>query len=551
MSSDVSREDEEIEVILVPEEIESSEDPPPEEWPSLIYAEPEINEKRQLYEQGLYSPGSGEICAKYVAVSDSFIYRHPYYPYPCVLDPGIIDALLQPHKQTLYTDDGQELYLALCEDMGIGPVRMFYRNLMDKEINLRYYGIRPEGFRPMALALKLNRYVRVLDLTDNFISEDGCFHLGEMLIDNFTLAELNLSGCRIGPSGAEKLMANLHVNRGLRKLNLSRNKLLDEGVGYLAKAVSMGADITNVNLSYNDLTTNAVTALAESFEVNNKFTHLDLSWNSLVVPRAMELLCSNLANNKHLLELNFSWNALTSRFGTAIAAVLTNPQLRYLNLSNNKLCDNAIGLIANNISKAKQLDTLDLSDNPLSLQDAKKILNVMKFRRVKLNNLLLNNVNVDLPFIYQRECILALKHKAKSTITYGEVQPHFVAKGVDVRTLVLMRAQKVCSKPKKKAVDVPLMILELHKANPEPIWLKDFPRHVKMMGAFQMNDDLIEEIGLAFPGPRKGKFKTVNFANMAEYVHRLWPDAKLPATPPPEQPPPPPKSTKPAKGKQK
>ena len=64
-----------------------------EEIPSVPSSE---NVKMLLYQQGLYDPGSGEICTKYVSMSDSTVLRHPYYNYPGVKDPGIKEALLNP-----------------------------------------------------------------------------------------------------------------------------------------------------------------------------------------------------------------------------------------------------------------------------------------------------------------------------------------------------------------------------------------------------------------------------------------------------------------------
>ena len=62
----------------------------------FIEPEPEDGPKMKLFKEGLYSPGSGEICAKYIAMSDSSVFRHPYFDYPAIIDPGIEKALLLP-----------------------------------------------------------------------------------------------------------------------------------------------------------------------------------------------------------------------------------------------------------------------------------------------------------------------------------------------------------------------------------------------------------------------------------------------------------------------
>lgn len=94
-----------VEVKYVTSKIsQSSSDLPMEEWSSLIITEPEMkNQKMTLYKKGLYDPGSGEICTKYITMSDSSVLRHKYYQYPSVRDPGIIEALKYPgiHTATL------------------------------------------------------------------------------------------------------------------------------------------------------------------------------------------------------------------------------------------------------------------------------------------------------------------------------------------------------------------------------------------------------------------------------------------------------------------
>lgn len=48
----------------------------------------------------------------------------------------------------------------------------------------------------MSLALSYNNFVRRLDLTSNFLDNDACYHIGQLLSVNTTLQELILSGCK-------------------------------------------------------------------------------------------------------------------------------------------------------------------------------------------------------------------------------------------------------------------------------------------------------------------------------------------------------------------
>lgn len=528
----------------------SSEEPPPQEWSSLVFSIKEENVKRLKYAEGLYSPGSGEICSKYIAMSASSVLRHPYYSYPAIQDPGIKEALLLPIPKVMYADDGQELYLAICREMNQCPIRLFYKSLVEEKIDLRYYGINPAGFRAIAMALSQNRMVRILDLTDNWITEDGCFHLGEMLMRNITITELNLTGCRIGVNGARRLLCNLPLNRTLKTLNLSKNQLTNEGGAFLAYAIFQGVSVSNINLSYNNLDVKTLMLLSEVFETHNKLTHIDLSWNACHSPMGIISLCQRLVENMQLVELNLSWNSLKGdRIGIALKDLLRNPHLQRLILANNELQGKAIKYIADNLNLSKKLNLLDLSYNPLTPGDAVILVKRLKSAAVKLQKLLMENVLVDTSFMQMKEDVLKLKFRKNTVITYGAIISKFDGVGPDLKELVLNRAIALgLSGPAKKRVDMALIFLEVAKnVNYGCIDPAMFKRAVNKLGG-KFDENLAEEFGWQFPGPRIGKIKAVNLGILVDYMKRKWPDKKLPPTPPPE-PEPEPEPVKGKKGK--
>ncbi|XP_064071761.1 leucine-rich repeat-containing protein 74B-like [Vanessa tameamea] len=495
------------------------------------YLESSKNIGQHENEDNLNQISNGDMCLGYLPLSSSSVFRHPYYSYPGVVNPGIVEALLQPEPRIIYSDDGQELYLALCKKMGLSPISIFYKKLLEEHVNLKYYGVSPMSFLPIAISLKNNKYVKTLDLTDNWISTDGCFHLGDMLIENITLQELNLSGCRIGPVGARQLFAGLQINRSLRKIDLTKNCLEDVGVTSLAKAIVKGSDITDINLCYNELTSQSLLTLVEAFETYNKLTHLDLSWNSFLSPNAIFSLCAKLSENKELQELNLSWTAISGlRVGKAIKNLLTNPNIKSLNLSNNKLSSVEIKHIAKGLEDNKGLKVLDISNNPLTPKDAFILLICLKDRKVKVQKLFLDNVFVTIEFLVLRQEILSLKYRQNAIITWGGLITKFVPTVGDMREIVLKRADAICSKSKKKVVDIVLIILEMFKANKEPIDVKQFTRTLRINGIY-MDEGLLDELCNAFTGP-PGTGKTIDLVNLVDYLKRLWPDRQLPPTPP-------------------
>lgn len=546
-----------IEVVFEGEmEGDSSEEPPMSEWSSVEVAAMCVNPKRKLYAENLYSPGSGEVCLKYIKQSDSAVLRHAYYRYPAVLDPGILPALLTTHKPTVYADDGQDCYLALCKEMEQAPIRLFHKGLVTSEINLSYYCVSPTHMRAMARALQYNQTVSVLTLTDNFLSLDACYHLGQMLTCNNTLRDLNLEGCHMGAEGMLNLGAGLKLNRCLRKINLSRNNLLDDGGEIFANLVYEGATVTEVNLSSNELGSRTAVALADALEFVNMFTHLDLSWNNFFAPGPTATLLDRLAGSLVLQELNLSWNAIEgSKVAGSLSAITLIPTLKTLNLGNNKLRDKeVITTLINNLHKAKHLHELDLSNNPITPIDACLVLQKMLRPKVKIQNLMMDNICVPKQFLELLEKVRGMKSRKNFKITYGTVLENWsMETQTDPRELLLKRALFLASKKSKKAkVDVALYFLQLYKDNKDnPLMpVKEFTELVHHDGLHSLDSNLLSEIAAEFSGPR-GKIPQVNLELLADYIHRLWPDKNLPKTPPPESVPESVPDVKGSKGKEK
>uniref|UniRef100_A0A2H1WVH2 SFRICE_011472 n=1 Tax=Spodoptera frugiperda TaxID=7108 RepID=A0A2H1WVH2_SPOFR len=77
--------------------------------------------------------------------------------------------------------------------------------------------------------------------------------------------------------------------------------------------------------------------------------------------------------------------------------------------------------------------------------------------------------------------------------------------------------------------------------------LAEFNRCMKANDT-QLKDEFLEQMYRSFQGIKSDKgAKSANLDVIVDYIHRLWPDKKLPPTPPPTPPPPPPPPKK--KGK--
>lgn len=527
MESDFEEvENEQVDLVFDVQSLESTIESPAEEWASLVEEPEVVNEKKEAFANDLYSPGSGEVCVKYIPMSSHSI-GHPLDEFPALTDPGILRALQEPEDKIIYSDDGQDLYLAMCDEMNLCPARLFHRNLTNNKIDLSYYGVDPRNVRAMAKALKYNRTVESFSLKDNFLTVDAAYHLGEMLSTNSTLLELNLEGCRTGPDGARRLFSGIIGNRHLNVLDLSRNDLGDAGGEHFAEAIFRGADIKEINLRKNSLGSKTAAALAVAFETHNKLIHIDLSWNNFFNPASACVLLNKLVENEYLEYLNLSWNGF---YGPRIAESLRNimlcPNLSHFNLSHNKFQGEDIDILIENMSKAKQLVTFDLSSNPLTPDDALKVIKKMKLTAVKCRNLNLENVCVNVDFLLLLERIMKMKSKKDVTVTYGDVIREFVGKGTDPRELVLDRAEFLAKKPKRHPVDVALIFLQLAKDEKQTLSTRELATVIKKAGV-ALDSNLIEAFANSFPGPKSNKQKFVSIPKVVDYIRRKWPERKL------------------------
>ncbi|XP_050683121.1 uncharacterized protein LOC126978394 [Leptidea sinapis] len=524
------------ELVFDAEMEESYNDELTEECPSLYIEMQEENKKRVLHAQDLYSPGSGDICTKYLTMSKSSILLHPYISYPAILDPGIMSALKESEEKLSFANDGQDLYLEICKEMNQSPVKSFHRSLLTNTVDLRFYCVNAFGVRPMTISLQWNKTVTILNLTDNFLNEDACFHLGEMLIYNNTLLELDLTGCRIGPNGAKRIFLGLLMNRGLRLLNLNRNLIGDVGIEYLAEKVSLGIDLEHICLSHNNITGRSLNSLAKAFNIyNNTFTHVDLSWNKLFAPECGTIdLLKQFGENNRLEELNLSWNSLNgSRIGNAMKNIIKSKNIRVLNLSHNRLSGEAIKYIVTALNKAKNIVTLNLSYNSITTEDAFNVLQKIKLKSVKVKNILMDDVFVDNKFLQ----LLDEVKKSKDyniVVTYGRVVGSYQPIEPDMRDIVLNRVEFLTKRRKKSYIDIAIVAMNLLKENSAIMTSKNFTVAMSRAGA-SLDKDLVEEIINSFPGPKSAKSKTINLENLVDFITRKWPNRNLPPIPQPPE----------------
>ena len=134
----------------------------------------------------------------------------------------------------------------------------------------------------------------VLNISNNNISKDGIKKLVELLSDEkCTLAKLNLSNNYIGDEGSIILSQGISKNNSLIAINLSSNYILNAGVIEIAKSLKSetgNKTIKKINLSKNEIENSGLIEFCTILNQENKyrFTKIDFSHNNLSDRAIME-----------------------------------------------------------------------------------------------------------------------------------------------------------------------------------------------------------------------------------------------------------------------
>ncbi|CAF3953112.1 unnamed protein product [Adineta steineri] len=149
-------------------------------------------------------------------------------------------------------------------------------NLMMKNLNAN------EAKLLMEL-LKNNKTVTSLDLSLNWIGNEGVQSVADALNNNTTLTEiklgcvlnnnktlntLKLCGCGFGPEGVKHIADALRNNTTLTTLDLGLCKLENEGVQYLSDALQNNTTLTSLYLKENEIKAEGIKILADALRHN-------------------------------------------------------------------------------------------------------------------------------------------------------------------------------------------------------------------------------------------------------------------------------------------
>ena len=137
--------------------------------------------------------------------------------------------------------------------------------------------------------LKENRTLQQLDVSNNCIGDGGATKLAEMLKENITLQQLSIGTNSIGDEGTMALVKMLKESRTLQQLDVSANSIGDIGTTALAEIMKENRTLQQLDVSSNSMGNQGATALAEILKENRTLQQLDISSNFIGIEGATTL----------------------------------------------------------------------------------------------------------------------------------------------------------------------------------------------------------------------------------------------------------------------
>ncbi|KAM7395453.1 hypothetical protein PAMA_006960 [Pampus argenteus] len=222
-----------------------------------------------------------------------------------------------------------ELYLQACQRIGAIPVSSVLRHLGEADLNLNHYGVGPLGAKALSIVLQ--------NLSNNQLGLDGADIISKMLLDNYYIKSIKLSGNDFDDSAAKYFADALKGDYVIKELDLSHNRFCDAGGAQLGQMLATNVGIEVLNLSWNHLRMSGAVALCAGLKVNSTLKQLQLSWNGFSRAES-ESLGQALRENSTLVVLDLRSNRIDDQAVTLLCQGLaTNDTLRVLKLSHNPL----------------------------------------------------------------------------------------------------------------------------------------------------------------------------------------------------------------------
>ena len=179
----------------------------------------------------------------------------------------------------------------------------------------------------------------------------------------------------------------------LRNVNINHNWICNEAADNIAAVLSQNTYLNELYLANNYIEASDIIVLCKGMSKISDLTHLDMSCNKITDEAAHDI-AALLSHNPELKELDLSNNLMQATGATRIFNVII-ANLNKMNICNNVITDEAADAMANFLSQSSKLKEFDVSYNYIRAVGAVKIFQAIKRSNVSKLNMSNNMITDD------------------------------------------------------------------------------------------------------------------------------------------------------------
>ena len=260
-------------------------------------------------------------------------------------------------RSTYYLSGNVNLSKVIDNTGAVIVSNLLYNNMSITELNLSENNIKYVGLAAVSEWLKVNYSLEVLNMSHNWISIEGANKIAEVIKVNTTLQYLDISNCGIPDDGALVISESFRHSTTLQHLTISwKNDKVTINTSTtsfdtLLCRTKYFMDKKSINLSRKDIGNNGAVIVSNLLYNNKRIVTLDLSYNNISYD-GVAAVAEWLKNNYTLQSLNMSHNKISVEGASKIAeAIQINKTLQKLDISECGIPDDGALVISKSLKK--------------------------------------------------------------------------------------------------------------------------------------------------------------------------------------------------------
>lgn len=237
-----------------------------------------------------------------------------------------------------------EHYESQCKRFGQQKIKLVQRCLRE-EVGLEIFDISEYGVGTLQCQIMFESFSKSpatfltsINMKNNHIEYFGCHAIASFTKLSESLKELILEGCKFGDEGVKIIAEGMSKSISIVHLNVSNCCISDIGGEVLVNSFLVNAVCEELLMASNTLALKTSKALQEVLIENSTLKTLDLSHNPFYEDDAIINVMKGLMQNKHLENLDLSWNALSGEpFGMILSKSVKASSLKILKMRYNRM----------------------------------------------------------------------------------------------------------------------------------------------------------------------------------------------------------------------